>query len=277
MNSQRTALLQLLGDDDPETLALIREQLLKGGAKALPELRALLASADEVAAAHVQEVVHEIERQQADVIFGQLCRDFTDTSDLEEAAWKLAATFLPSDGFEVARELLNAWGAEVARRLQKAASDQDRIETLVEYLGHELRFRGNHEDYYNITNSLLPEVIETRRGIPITLSLVYMLVGRRAGLEVHGVGLPGHFLVRYQNVFFDPFHDGRRVGLEECSELVERHGQSLTASHFRPLPARPMLLRMLNNLYCLAAPSDPPLAAKIAGWMGSLGGTRAPD
>ena len=147
MNSQRTALLQLLGDDDPETLALIRQQLLKGGAEALPELRALLASADEGAAAHVQEVVHEIERQQADVIFGQFCRDFADTGDLEEAAWKLAATFLPSDGFEYARELLNTWGAEVARRLEKATSDQDRIETLVEYLGHELRFRGNHEDY----------------------------------------------------------------------------------------------------------------------------------
>jgi len=274
MNSQRAALLQLLGDDDPETLALIREQLLKGGADALPELRALLASADEAAATHVQDVVHEIERQQADVVFGRLCRDFSDGGDLEDAAWRLAATFLPSDGFEYALELLNAWGAEVARRLQKASSDEDRIETLVEYLGHELRLRGNHEDYYNITNSLLPEVIETRRGIPITLSLVYMLVGQRAGLAVHGVGLPGHFLVRFQNDFFDPFHGGRRVGLEECSELVERHGQSLTASHFKPLPPRPMLLRILNNLYCLAAPSDPPLAAKIADWMESLGGAR---
>ncbi len=274
MNSQRAALLQLLGDDDPETLALIRQQLLKGGAEALPELRSLLAAADEAAAAHVQKVVHEIERQQADVVFAQLCRDFTDESDLEDAAWKLAATFLPSDGFEYARDLLNVWGAEVARRLEKATSDEDRIETLVEYLGHELRFRGNHEDYYNIANSLLPEVIETRLGIPITLSLVYMLVGRRTGLTVHGVGLPGHFLIRFQNDFFDPFHGGRRVGLEECSELVERHGQSLTASHFRPLPPRPMLLRMLNNLYCLAAPSDPPLAAKISGWMELLGGGR---
>jgi regulator of sirC expression with transglutaminase-like and TPR domain len=276
MTSQRAALLRLLRDDDPETVALLKEQLAKGGLAALPELRTLLASADGVAAIHVQEVVREIERREADAVFKQLCQDFGESGDLEEAAWQLAKTFLSDDGFERPRVLLDAWGAEMKRRLKKARSERDRIETLVEYLGHELRFRGNQEDYYNVANSLLPEIIETRRGIPISLSLIYIFVGRRAGMKVEGVGLPGHFIIRYRDAFFDPFHGGRRLGLDECRALLEQHGQTLTAEHLEPTPPRQILLRMLTNIYCLAAPSDPALAAKIAGWMEALGGARTP-
>ena len=68
--------------------------------------------------------------------------------------------------------------------------------TLVEFLGHEAGLRGNEKDYYNVANSLLPEVIDTRLGIPISLSLIYILVGRRAGIPICGVGLPGHFMIR---------------------------------------------------------------------------------
>jgi len=271
MSQQHAALLQLLQDDDPETLALVKEQLAGRGAAALPELQTLLAAAEGAAARHLREVLAEIEKQAADDIFGQLCGDFGESGNLEEAAWRLAATFLPGENFQHHRDLLDAWGAEVARRVAKVRTERDRIETLVEYLSHELRFRGNEDDYYSLSNSLLPEVIETRLGNPITLSLVYLLVGRRAGLKVDGVGLPGHFVIRHRADFFDPFHGGRRLGLEECRALLAQRGETLTAEHLEPTQPRPMLARMLTNLYCLAAPSDPPLAARIAGWIEALG------
>ncbi len=277
MSRQHAALLQLLQDDDPDTLALVKEQLASRGAAALPELQTLLASAEGAAARHVREILANIEKRAADEIFGQLCRDFGERGDLEDAAWRLAATFLPGEDFQPHRDLLDAWGEEVARRLAKVHTERDRIETLVEYLSHELRLRGNEDDYYSLSNSLLPEVIETRLGNPITLSLVYLLVGRRAGMLVEGVGLPGHFVVRYRADFFDPFHGGRRLGLEECRALLAQRGETLTAAHLEPTTPRPMLARMLTNLYCLAAPSDPPLAARIAGWIESLGAAETDD
>ncbi len=274
MQRQRDALLKLLQEEDRETLALVKAQLASGGVGALPELHALLASAEGAARTHVREVIERIEYGNADAVFQRLCESFGEHGNLEQAAWRLAATFLPSEDFAPARALLDAWGAEVARRLGKAATEQDRIETLVEFLGQELGLRGNEEDYYNVTNSLLPEVIETRRGIPITLSLVYMLVGRRAGLAVEGVGLPGHFIVRYGAAFFDPFHGGRRIGLEECRLLLEQRKVVLTAAHLEPATSRQILARMLANLHGIAEESDPPLAAKIAGWIEGLQGGR---
>jgi regulator of sirC expression with transglutaminase-like and TPR domain len=130
--------------------------------------------------------------------------------------------------------------------------------------------RGNVEDYENINNSLLPEVIDTRLGIPITLSLVYILVGRRAGIPISGAGLPGHFLIRHGQNFFDPFHGGVRVGLDECRARVAQHGLALTASTLQPFPAPQFLARILNNLLALAEESDPPLAAKIARWIDGI-------
>ncbi len=277
MSQQHAALLQLLQDDDPGTLLLVKDQLTGRGAAALPELRALMGSASGAAARHLREVVMDIEKREADHAFELLCRNFDDAEDLENAAWQLAATFLPGEDFQPHRELLDAWGAEVAKRIAKVGAERDRIETLVEYLAHELRFRGNEDDYYSLSNSLLPEVIETRLGNPITLSLVYLLVGRRAGLTVDGVGLPGHFVIRYRADFFDPFHGGRRLGLEECRALLAQRGETLTAEHLEPTAPRPMLARMLTNIYCLAAPSDPPLAARIAGWIEALGNARATE
>jgi regulator of sirC expression with transglutaminase-like and TPR domain len=130
--------------------------------------------------------------------------------------------------------------------------------------------RGNKDDYYDINNSILPEVIDTRLGIPITLSLIYILVGRRAGIPISGAGLPGHFLIRHGQNFFDPFYEGVRVGLEECRARVEEQGLKLTPSTLQPVPAPQFLSRMLANIHALAEESDPPLAAKLAGWIGIL-------
>ena len=270
MTAQCDALLRLLGDDDPATLHLLKGQLAARGSAALPEMRALLAQADPVAARHVRDVIAEIEAHEAETVFGNFCAGFGVDGDLEEAAWRMAAVFLPGEDFAPQRALLNAWGAEAARRMGAADSELDRIETLVEFLGEEVGLRGNVEDYDNINNSLLPAVIATRLGIPISLSLVYIVVGRRAGIRISGAGLPGHFLIRYGQNFFDPFHGGARVGLEECRARVAQHGLTLTASTLQPFPAPQFFARMLTNIHVIVEESDPPLAAKIFRWIGQI-------
>jgi regulator of sirC expression with transglutaminase-like and TPR domain len=275
MIAQHDALLRLLDDDDEKTLALLREQLVARGHTALPELRELLAVAPATAARNLGTVIAGIEARDADAIFEEFCAGPGPDEDLEEGAWRLAAAFQPGEDSAPQRARLDAWGAEVARRLVKADSAVDRIETLVEYLAHEVRLLGNVEDYYNINNSLLPEVIDTRLGNPITLSLIYILVGARAGIPISGAGLPGHFLIRHGTKFYDPFHGGRNVTFEECQLRADQQRFKLSAAHFEPVPPRYFLLRTLNNIRSIAVESDPLLAAKVLGWIGTLTSPRA--
>ncbi len=270
MTTQRAALLRLLSDDDATTLSLLKTQLTAAGLIRLPELRELLPQATGSAAGHLREVIAEIERREADALFVQFCAEFEEEGEIEEAAWRLAAMFTPGEDFARQRDSLDGWAAEVTRRFTKADDELDRIETMVEYLGHDVGLRGDARDYYNINHSLLPEVIDTRRGIPISLSLVYLLVGRRVGLKFEGVGLPGHFIVRCGENFFDPFHIGRRLGMDDCRAIVEQHGGALRREHFRPVTPRQMFTRMLGNIVALAQESDPPLAAKVTGWIEAL-------
>ena len=270
MIEQRDALFRLLRDDDAATIALVKAQLALGGARALRELHDLLAAADSETAPHVRDVIADIEEREAGKIFTRLCAQFGEYGNIEEAAWRLAATFPLELDVRTQRATLDLWGTEVTRRLGKVKTPLDRIETLAEFLHHEIGLRGNEEDYYNIENTLLPAVIQSRRGIPISLSLIYMFVGRRAGLSIDGVGLPGHFLVRHEDVFVDPFHQGRRVGLDECRELMERQELVLTPKHLAAATPRQILVRMLTNIYYVAQQIDPPLAAKLTGWINSL-------
>jgi len=130
-----------------------------------------------------------------------------------------------------------------------------RVDGLCRYLFHELGFRGNKKDYYDPRNSYFNQVLDRRTGIPITLAAVMMAVGRRVGLPVVGVGLPGHFIVKCvaedQEILVDPFHGGRRLSRLDCELLVRQTtGQDFHATDERmqALPLGGIVQRMLNNL-----------------------------
>ncbi len=130
-----------------------------------------------------------------------------------------------------------------------------RVEALNRYLFGELGFVGNESDYYDPRNSMLHQVLARRTGIPITLSIVYIEVGRRAGLRVEGVGLPGHFVVRAwegegEGVLVDPFNR-RLTDADECQsrlDVIYDGRVTLSEEHLRPAGARSILARLLGNL-----------------------------
>jgi len=130
-----------------------------------------------------------------------------------------------------------------------------RLHRLREFLFEEQGFRGNAEEYYDPRNSFLNDVLDRRLGIPITLSLVLIEVGRRLGLAIHGIGLPAHFIVGFQSgrcrVLLDPFNGGAILTPEGCQELVSRvlsRQVTLQEGHFAPVTKQQFLIRMLNNL-----------------------------
>ena len=267
MLTQRDSILALLADEDSDTAELVQSQLVARGVEALPDLRELLPVANGRTERRLREVIAQIALADAERRFGGLCSSFNEHSDIETAAWLLAAVLLPGEDFAEQRALLDTWGAELARRIAQKDTPLPQAAAMAELLGRELHLRGNEDDYYAEENSLLPRVIANRSGNPITLSLIYIAVARRAGLNVQGVGLPGHFVVRLGGVFFDPFHGGRRLQLEDCQKLLESQGLALQPHHLQPCKPRVMLARMLNNLLHATETGDPLTAAKLEGWL----------
>jgi regulator of sirC expression with transglutaminase-like and TPR domain len=129
------------------------------------------------------------------------------------------------------------------------------LHRLREFLFEEEGFVGNTRDYYDARNSCLNDVLDRRIGIPITLSVLMMEVGRRVGLAIHGVGLPGHFVVRAdvgaEPVLLDPFDGGSLLTRERAADVVARalgRRVTLTEQHLSPVTKRSILVRMLLNL-----------------------------
>ena len=139
------------------------------------------------------------------------------------------------------------------------AGPKDQARHVSEHVYETLGFRGNEADYYDPKNSYLPDVLDRRLGIPITLALVYCEVARRAGVRARGVGFPGHFLVRVDGPgaaadaphVVDPFSGGRLLGPTELQALLHRAAPTqrlVPAEHLAVATPRATLVRMLINL-----------------------------
>jgi regulator of sirC expression with transglutaminase-like and TPR domain len=129
------------------------------------------------------------------------------------------------------------------------------LDRLCSFLFEGEKFRGNAEDYYDPRNSCLNDVLDRRLGIPITLAVVVMEVGRRVGLEIMGIGLPGHFCVGAkigrELVMLDPFASGRALDRADAEAIASRavgRAVKLTDAHFAPTSRTQIVVRMLRNL-----------------------------
>ena len=174
---------------------------------------------------------------------------------LDVAALQVATIEHPDLPVEPFVHLLDSHANELRERLEDDTEGDVFVELLNDYLVDELGFRGNDEDYYHPDNSCLSEVLAERVGIPITLSIVYMEIARRLDRPVYGIGLPGHFLIEYNDgdysTYLDPFHGGRLLTAEECCELsreITGIDISRDPGALQPVSRRHIIIRMLNNL-----------------------------
>lgn len=179
---------------------------------------------------------------------------------LLEAAVAIAQDEYPAlDTLAVLAEV-DALGARLKRRVPADASPVQRLRYLNRYFFHELGFAGNVNDYYDTRNSYLNDVLATRRGIPISLAVIYMELGAHLDLAVRGVSFPGHFLVKLRlpagEVVIDPF-SGESLSREALEERLQpyRQQRGLVGDYDVPLglflqaaTPREILARMLRNL-----------------------------
>lgn len=178
--------------------------------------------------------------------------------DLAEAALVLAAGEYRDLDIDAYLKRLDEMAATLRRRLRPDISTSEAIIALNHYLFEDLGFAGNVEEYYDPRNSFLNEVLDRKLGIPITLSVLYIEVGRRIGLPLHGVSFPAHFLVkcvlRDGAIVLDPYAKGASLGLDDLRQRLTalRNGIELEPAVVKSMLAvagkREILVRMLRNL-----------------------------
>ena len=178
--------------------------------------------------------------------------------DMFRAALQIASLDNQEIDCEASLADLRRLAASIKAKLPVDANDADRLAMLDQVLFSELGFHGSRADYYNRSNSYVNEVLDDREGIPITLAIVYMELAKRLGVEIHGIGFPGHFLVRFDGAdgnseWIDVFERGKRLTREDLAKRYrEQTGEPLNDSHLEASTSREILSRMLNNLLSIA-------------------------
>lgn len=176
------------------------------------------------------------------------------TAKVEDAAILIACEANPLLDEHAVRRSLDDFGAEALIRRGLRSTPERDCRILSELLFVELGFQGERDDYFNPNNSYIDKVISRRRGIPISLSVLTMAVGERAGMDVEGVGFPGHFLVRVggpQGVYQDPFNRGDvldATGLQNLATRFLGTEVALHPSYLQPVDCLTVTIRMLANL-----------------------------
>ena len=263
--------MRLLRDNDPETVNLVKEQLAGCGADAIESLQSMLESDDDAVSFHVREVLAEIDAHEAFNELGLLCPMFPEQGDLEYANWLVARAYLPGLDLRPYQAEIDAWGEELAPIIEAAQGPAGRVKALGAYMSEELGFEGNAQDYYNADNTLLPRLLDSRLGIPISLTTLASMIGRRAGMIIEGINFPGNFLGRHDGIIFDPFEKGRILSKDDCEEILSRQNQPASEEFFQVATPRMMFRRTLANLlYVAKNDSNEREAAVLAGWLRGL-------
>jgi regulator of sirC expression with transglutaminase-like and TPR domain len=251
--SQWKALVNLLADDDPSIYQTVREKILSFGEDAGEWLRPYRLSNDPLLRRRAREIVQHFDRQEADTWFLAFCLKHGEEFDLEEGVWLLAMTQYPDINVGAYRALLDHFAAELRERIDFSETDKEILTTINNYLFDELGFSGDQESYYDSQNSYLNRVVDRRKGNPINLSLLYLLLARRLQLPVAGIGLPGHFICRYQStseeIYIDPFHHGKFLTKADCIQYLVSGSHGLQDEFLAPVSTRRILMRICSNLH----------------------------
>ncbi len=180
------------------------------------------------------------------------CPELATWENLEAFCWQLAEVENPEVDTATGMAYLDQLGQAVEKGLpRRSISPTDSISSLRQVLARREGFRGNLDDYFHPSNSYLHRVLQTKLGIPLTLALVYIFAGQRAGLEVYGLNTPGHYLAGIGGVVFDPFHGGVVLSADDlAAKFGTERGCWANPMFMRATPrdtAERMLINLLNS------------------------------
>ena len=262
------ALLRLLSDPNEQVARTIQDQLARLGPGVLPFLeKAWNEDADlEPRVAYIKE---EIRFRQLKDEFQTFVSHSARQEDWEHGAFLIAKLAYPDLSIPHYVECLDQLAEEFRTKWLATDSPSGKAaRQLSTFLFKDKGFSGNRTQYYDPDNSYMNRVIETRQGIPISLSALYVFVGKRLGLPLAGVGMPGHFLVKLEGEtppqFVDCFNDGTILREQDCEQFITASGLEYHPHFLEKSPTPTILARMLRNLLSIYEQEpEEPMARRV--------------
>jgi regulator of sirC expression with transglutaminase-like and TPR domain len=262
---QKTALTALLDDASPAVRRALLAEFTRASDAARDLLGSLAQGADRELAAHATWFLRELKFSDPVAEFRGFIQSLN--YELETGIFLLTRTVNPDFNLAAVSAQLDAYAARARKLMPKSASLRAQCRVLNRVLFEEGGLRGNHENYADPRNSLLDQVLERRVGLPISLSIVYLLVAERVGVELEPVGVPGHFLVGgYEPegpFFIDAFNAGLLLSPEDVFERIRALQHTPQLADLAPTPVREVLCRVCRNLVNHFAAAEDPVHAKL--------------
>jgi regulator of sirC expression with transglutaminase-like and TPR domain len=267
------ALLTLLEDENHDVAVAARGRLVELGEEALPALDAAALREDPHLRLHARAARDSILGDAAERRLVERLK--SGAFDLEACAIDLARTDRPLLDVDALTGRLAEFADRVRARVAAAATVEERAAALGAVLHGEEGFTGNVENYYRPHNSYLDWVLDLKKGIPISLSLLYAFVGRRAGLDVYGVGFPRHFVAGFREggyrAYLDAFQGGRVLDRRQAEAMLLQQNLPAHASLFDEAAPYDVVRRMLANLaFAYRDRKDAVRAARIGRLLAAL-------
>lgn len=247
------ALIKLLGDDHPQVAETVHAKLQELAPAVVPLLKQAADSNEDpkvrLGARAVLERIRLVEiRREWDRFSG-----LSDAQlNLEKGAFLLAGISYPGLDPKPYQLRLDELADRIRPALKAVIKPLDRLKVMNRALFKTEKFRGNWADYFDPENSYLHRVLERKLGIPISLSVLYLLVAQRLDLPIEGAGIPGHFMVKYKDRetewYVDVFNEGRFLSRPECVQFIVEAGYPYQVVFLEGINSREILARMIRNL-----------------------------
>jgi regulator of sirC expression with transglutaminase-like and TPR domain len=249
--SDERTFASLLADRSSIVQREVRREIARRGKRGLALLRRVERHGDPRAGAQARALL--LRHGRARVVRRMLSLACAGAIDLEKGLLLISRFEEPGLDLRPYMLAMDAMAAEVVRRVEARHGPGGRAAILCDYLGRELGYRGDAQDYHQVDNVVLHRAIVRKRGLPLTLCALYLLVARRAGIRAAPVALPGHVVLRIyddgqRGVLVDPFHGGAVLSERECLGYLARHGLPFEPRWFDDGADDALWLRQLHNL-----------------------------
>lgn len=247
---QRAALTGLLDDTAPAVRQALLAYFGRHGRESVEFLRHVASQPNRALAVHANWYLRELNFSDPVAEFRGFIRSLN--YELETGALLLSRTVNPEVDIGASCALLDRMAARCRELIAEPATVRDKCRVMNRVLFHEFGLHGNTEHYADPLNSFLDQVLLRRKGIPISLCIVYLLVADRLGLSLEPVGLPGHFVVgcyaEELPFYIDPFNAGRIISAGDAVTLLRQHTLTPSIADLAPTPVREVLCRCCRNL-----------------------------
>ena len=249
-STEQEALLSLLDDTNTTVRRALLARFMQLGSTAAPFLQTIAQGSNRILARHAAWFLEELKFSDPVAEFRGFIR--SQNYELESGVILLARTIEPRLEVGTCCAELDAIAERCRELIVEPSSMRERCRVMNRVLFHEYGFHGNVENYTDPRNSFIDQVLKRRTGIPISLSVVYLLVAERLGIELEPVGLPGHFIVGCfaddLPFFIDAFDRGVFRDADEIFELLRANNIVPKQSDLAPTPIREVLCRSCRNL-----------------------------